>query len=189
VFRRKEKTPNGWAPKGDYILVRPCIAAERTAGGLYLPEEARERPQKGVVLAVGPGLTSELGGQALTPQSQIGDLVVFGKYAGVDFDLDGEPVLLMRDQEALARKPQASFTLVEHVDPRGRKVQHEEGLTCEHCPRPNFEKERERLRAERQEIGEKVGDPVVYISGGPVEANRGEAASQLVGPDGRSPLA
>jgi chaperonin GroES len=134
----------GWRPKGDQLLVRPLITADRTDGGLFIPDEARERPQRGIVLAVGPGLAAELTGQLVAPQSQVGDLVLFGKYAGMTEDLgDGQEVIIMRDQEALAAKPAGSFTLVEHVDARGRRHIHEEGMACEHCPGVDLEQLRQ----------------------------------------------
>jgi chaperonin GroES len=127
-------TVGGWQARGDQLLVRPLLTADRTHGGLFIPDDARERPQKGVVLAVGPGLASELSGNITPCQSNVGDLVLFGKYAGMAEDLGDEQVIIMRDQEALCAKPAGSYTLVEHIDGRGRPVFHEEGLTCEHCP-------------------------------------------------------
>lgn len=138
LFEGKKPTPqgraNGWQPRGDQILVRALLTADRTQGGLFIPDDARERPQKGVVLAVGPGLASELSGQQIPPQSRIGDLVLFGKFAGMTEDLDGEQIIIMRDQEAVCAKPEGSYSLTEHADAKGRQVFHEEGLTCEFCP-------------------------------------------------------
>ncbi len=140
-----------WQPLADQILVRALIPADRTATGLLiLPENNRERPQQGIVVAVGPGAFVE-GVGLVTPQVDAGDLVAFGKYAGIDFELDGEPVLLMRDREALARKVAGTYELVEHEIAYGvgtRRVAHEAGRLCEHCQpvKSTFlEEERERL--------------------------------------------
>jgi chaperonin GroES len=122
---------NSWHPLGDQILVRPLIAADRTASGLYLPDQHRERPQSGVVLALGPRVPP--GGSL-----DVGDLVAYGKFAGVTFTLDtGEDVLLMRETEILARKVAGEYALTEHTVTVGlapRTVAHEAGSRCEHCP-------------------------------------------------------
>jgi chaperonin GroES len=140
-------TTTAWQPLADQILVRPLIPADRSAGGIVLAETNRERPQQGVVLAVGPG--EYLDRAFRECQVHTGDLVSFGKYAGIDFELDGEIVLLMRDREALARKVAGTFALVEHTLPHnGRVVAHEAGRQCEHCPVEKsavLEEERRRL--------------------------------------------
>lgn len=119
---------SAWEPVGDQILVRPLIAADRTASGLLLPEQNRERPQTGIVMAIGPSITRAI---------SVGDLVAFGKYAGMTFQVDGEDVLLMRDLEALARKTVGAYELCEHEIEVGvgtRRVFHELSDRCEHCP-------------------------------------------------------
>lgn len=146
-----------WQPLADQIIVRPLIAADRTAGGLFLAETHRERPQHGVVVAAGPGAYE--GGQFTPTTVSAGDLVAFGKYAGVEFEVDGQPVLLMRDREALARKLPGTFELVEH-EVSSRTVVHEAGHTCEHCPReknPYLEEERRRLVSESSVVGDGTG--------------------------------
>lgn len=148
-----------WLPLADQILVRPLIAADRTASGLLIPDANREKPQLGVVVRV-----NELGwredGSYKLPDVQVGELVAFGKYAGVAFDLDGEDVLLMREREALARRPVASFTLVTHTVTHGiatREVCHLAGGRCEHCPEEPksalLEEERARLLSEQANQG------------------------------------
>lgn len=149
-----------WQPLGDQILVRSLIAADRTASGLILPEQHREKPQTGIVMAIGPG-TWEQQEAAGRPGGDIsdlrnvqrGDLVAFGKFAGVTFTLDtGEDVLLMRETEILARKPVGQFDLVRHTVAHGigeKTVMHEAGARCEHCPEEPksafLEEERRRL--------------------------------------------
>jgi chaperonin GroES len=127
---------NTWQPLHDQILVRPLLSADRTASGLIIPDDTRERPQSGVVLAVGPGALTEMGVLAAVIV-QVGDLVAFGKFAGVTFAIDGEDVLLMREREALARKLDGTFELVAHtitVGVKERVVYHEVDGRCEHCP-------------------------------------------------------
>jgi chaperonin GroES len=137
-----------WQPLGDQILVRPLVSADRTSGGLVIPDEARERPQRGVVLAVGDGAPAELTGERRPVGVRVGDLVMFGQYAGVSHAIDGQPVLLMRDQEALARVEAGGFALVEHTDPRGQVLAHLEGETCDQCPRADLSAERAKLLAD-----------------------------------------
>jgi chaperonin GroES len=136
-----------WEPQHDQLLVRPLTPADRTAGGvLIIPDAARERPHQGVVIAVGPGAIATLNGTTIPVGSKPGDLVAFGKYAGMDFDIDGKLVLIMRDVEALIRRPAGSFALVEHED---GKYAHVAGYVCEHCPKvvsELIEQERARLR-------------------------------------------
>jgi chaperonin GroES len=127
-----------WQPLGHQILVRPLIAADRTASGIVIPDAGkdRERPQTGLVLAVGPGSMDD--GQFRACRVDVGDLVAFGKYAGVTFVVDdGEEILNMRDLEVLGRKTAGSFVLVWHEVSKGittRMVAHETGVRCEHCP-------------------------------------------------------
>jgi chaperonin GroES len=121
-----------WQPKHDQLIVRPLTPADRTASGLLvIPEEGRERPQSGIVIAAGPGMVAAQTGVLVPVSSQVGDLVAFGKYAGSEFDVDGKRVLVMRDLEAILRKPAGSYELVEHED---GKYAHEAGFICDHCP-------------------------------------------------------
>ncbi|MGE0590898.1 MAG: co-chaperone GroES [Vicinamibacterales bacterium] len=141
-----------WEPKYDQLLVRPLTPANMSRMGIVLPDpEGRERPQFGVVLAVGPGLRAELTGTLVTCATAVGDLVAFGKYAGAEMALetDHPPVLVMRDLEAILRKPAGTYTLVEH---EGGKYVHEAAYLCEYCPRESsalIAEERARLVAAR----------------------------------------
>lgn len=144
---RSDMQTTTWEPKHDQIIVRPLTPADRSASGLLvLPEEGRERPQTGVVLAIGPGIHAADTGALVEVTSRVGDLVAFGKYAGAEFDVDGRRVLVMRDLEAILRKPASAFELVEHED---GKYAHEAGYLCDHCPSASLDAERERLRRER----------------------------------------
>jgi chaperonin GroES len=148
-----------WTPRGDILLVLPLVAADRTAGGLVIPDAHRERPQTGLVLAVGPGLHAPDTGALVPVLSQVGDLVTFGAYAGSSFEIDGTPCLLMRDMETMAAKAPGTYALVQHGSD-GRQI-HEAGLTCEACPLPApsryLAEERARLVAEKGEARETDG--------------------------------
>ena len=87
-------------PLHDRLLVQRNDSATQTAGGLYLPETAKEKPVEGTVLAVGEGrLTEE--GKTLPLQVQVGDRIIFGKYSGTEIKLDGEERLILREDDVL----------------------------------------------------------------------------------------
>lgn len=139
-----------WEPKHDQLIIRPLTPADRTLGGMVIiPDAARERPQRGVVVAIGPGVVAPDTGAHVPVSSQVGDLVMFGKYAGSEIDIDGKAHLVMRDLEAFLRKPLGSYELLEH---EGGKYVHEAGYLCDYCPASTaLQEERERLRQERFE--------------------------------------
>ncbi len=85
----------------DRVLVKPIEHEERTKGGVYLPDTAKERPQRGEVMAVGPGRILE-NGQRLEPTVKVGDKVLFGKYAGTEIKIEGEEYIILRESEILA---------------------------------------------------------------------------------------
>jgi chaperonin GroES len=88
-------------PLHDRLIVRPAAAEEKTAGGLYVPDTAKEKPQKGEVLAVGTGKYDEAG--KLVPMAvKVGDTVLYGKYSGTEIAVDGEDVLIMRESDVFA---------------------------------------------------------------------------------------
>jgi len=87
-------------PLDDRLLVQRNDSATQTAGGLYLPETAKEKPVEGTVLAVGDGrLTEE--GKTLPLQVKVGDRIIFGKYSGTEIKLDGEERLILREDDVL----------------------------------------------------------------------------------------
>jgi chaperonin GroES len=89
-------------PLDDRIVVQPLEAEEKTAGGLYLPDTAKEKPQCGTVIAVGPGKLLDNGTRA--PLSvAIGDEIIYGKYSGSDIEIDGQEVKILRESDALAK--------------------------------------------------------------------------------------
>ena len=86
-------------PMGDKVVVKASTAEERTAGGIVLPDAAREKPQQGTVVAVGPGRVLDNGERAPVAV-QVGDTVIFSKYGGNEIKLDGEELLIL-DQESI----------------------------------------------------------------------------------------
>ncbi len=88
-------------PLDDRILVKQCDAEERTAGGIVLPDTAKEKPQRGKVIATGPGKLLDSGKRS-TMSLKKGDEVFYGKYAGTDIKIDGEEYVILREQDVLA---------------------------------------------------------------------------------------
>jgi chaperonin GroES len=83
-------------PLADRVLVEPAPAEEKTAAGIIIPDTAKEKPQKGIVVAVGPGKKDE-------PMTvQVGDSVLYGKYAGTELTIDGSNYLIMRESDIVA---------------------------------------------------------------------------------------
>jgi chaperonin GroES len=88
-------------PLHDRIVIKRKSEEERTAGGLYIPEAAKERPTEATVVAVGNGRVQEDG--SVRPLGvKAGDTVLFGKYAGTEIKLDGEELLIIREEDVLA---------------------------------------------------------------------------------------
>ncbi|HIG74847.1 MAG TPA: co-chaperone GroES [Bacteroidetes bacterium] len=86
-------------PLADRVVVRPQEAEEQTASGLYIPDTAKEKPQRGTVVAAGPGKVEN--GTKVDMTVSEGDTVLYGKYAGTEISLDGEDVLIMRESDIL----------------------------------------------------------------------------------------
>jgi len=89
-------------PLDDRIVVQPLEAEEKTAGGLYLPDTAKEKPQRGTVIAVGPGKLLDCGKRG-EMSVHIGDEVIYGKYSGSDIEVDGHEVKIIRENDVLAK--------------------------------------------------------------------------------------
>lgn len=87
-------------PLFDKIVVEAVESEEKTAGGLFLPDSAKEKPQNAKVLAVGPG--GMVDGKEVTMQIKVGDVILYNKYAGSDFKLDGKEVTILRQSDVLA---------------------------------------------------------------------------------------
>jgi len=88
-------------PLGSRVVVEPIEAEEVTAGGIVLPETAKEKPQKGKVLSVGPGDRDE-DGDRIKMDVEEGDTVLFAKYAGTEIKVDGKKLLILRESDLLA---------------------------------------------------------------------------------------
>ena len=83
-------------PLADRVLVAPAEAEQKTAGGIIIPDTAKEKPQKGTIVTVGPGKKDE-------PMTvKVGDAVLYGKYAGTELSLEGENYLIMKESDILA---------------------------------------------------------------------------------------
>lgn len=82
-------------PLADRVVIQPVEAEAKTASGIIIPDTAKEKPQRGTVIAVGPGKKDE----PLTVKE--GDTVLYGKYSGTEINLDGEDVLIMRESDIL----------------------------------------------------------------------------------------
>ena len=89
-------------PLDDRIVVRPSEAEEKTASGLVIPDTAKEKPQQGEVLAVGPGRRSDQTGDLIPLDVQVGDTVVYSKYGGTEITVDGEDLLILSARDVLA---------------------------------------------------------------------------------------
>jgi len=89
-------------PLEDRVVVQPMEAEERTAGGIVLPDSAKEKPQRGHVMALGPGKLLE-SGQRATMSLAIGDEVIYGKYSGSEIEVDGHDVKILRESDILAK--------------------------------------------------------------------------------------
>ena len=89
-------------PLDDRVIVEPLDAEETTAGGIVLPNSAQEKPQRGTVLAVGPGKLLD-SGQRGELSVAVGDEVIYGKYGGTDIEIDKEEVKILRESDILAK--------------------------------------------------------------------------------------
>jgi chaperonin GroES len=83
-------------PLADRVVVKPQVAEDKTKSGLIIPDSAKEKPQKGEVLAVGPGKKDE------PTELKVGDSVLYGKYAGQEINIEGEDYLIMRESDVIA---------------------------------------------------------------------------------------
>ena len=89
-------------PLDDRVVVEPVEAEERTAGGIVLPDTAKEKPQRGTVISVGPGKLLDSGNRGELSVS-VGDVVIYGKYSGSDIEVGGKDVKILREGDILAK--------------------------------------------------------------------------------------
>jgi chaperonin GroES len=89
-------------PGSDRVVIEAAAAEEKTASGIIIPDTAKEKPQKGIVVAAGPGKYAELTGTIIPMAYKIGDVVLYGKYAGTEISVDGKEYLIMRESDIFA---------------------------------------------------------------------------------------
>ena len=89
-------------PLGDRVVIKPTPKEEVSKGGIVLPDTAKEKPQEGKIIAVGPGRLTEEGNR-IAMEVKKGDKVIYSKYAGTEFKLDGEELIIMREGDILAK--------------------------------------------------------------------------------------
>jgi len=87
-------------PLGDRVLVRPLNEAEEKVGSIYIPDTAKEKPQEGIIDAVGPGVHKD--GKLIPLEVKVGDKVLYGKYSGTEIKKDGQEYLIVRESDILA---------------------------------------------------------------------------------------
>ena len=88
-------------PLADRVIIKPSPSDEKTKGGLFVPDTAKEKPVIGEVVAVGPGKVTE-DGKKITPEVKVGDKVLYGKYSGTEVTVEGEEFLIMREADIFA---------------------------------------------------------------------------------------
>lgn len=108
-------------PLEDRIVVRPSESEETTASGLVIPDTAKEKPQQGEVLAVGPGRRSEQTGELVPMDVSVGDTVVYSKYGGTEISSAGEDLLILNARDVLATIKQAAMTKILKFDEEARR--------------------------------------------------------------------
>jgi chaperonin GroES len=90
-------------PLADRVLVKPIEKEEKTKSGIYLPDTAKEKPQEGKVLAVGPGKMTD-DGKRIPLDLKVGDTVIYAKYGGTEIKVDDEDLIILRESDILAKK-------------------------------------------------------------------------------------
>jgi chaperonin GroES len=90
-------------PLADHVVVKPLAKEEKTRSGIYIPDTAKEKPQEGEIIAVGPGrLTDE--GTRIVVDLKVGDIVIYARYGGSEIKIDDQELVIMRESDILARK-------------------------------------------------------------------------------------
>jgi len=90
-------------PLGDRIVVKPLAREEVTKGGIIIPDTAKEKPQEGEVVAVGPGRVSD-SGKRIAMEVAVGDKVVYNKYSGTEFKIDDVEYMILRESDVIAKR-------------------------------------------------------------------------------------
>lgn len=90
-------------PLGDRVIAKPVEKEEKTKSGIYLPDTAKEKPQEGTIVAVGPGKKTE-DGKIIPLDVKVGDTVIYAKYGGTEIKVEGEELIILRESDILAKK-------------------------------------------------------------------------------------
>jgi chaperonin GroES len=90
-------------PMGNRLVVKPMQSEEKTKSGIYLPDTAKEKPQEGKVIAVGPGRVTDEG-KRIPMEVEVGDIIIYTKYGGSEIKIDEEELIIMREDDILAKK-------------------------------------------------------------------------------------
>ena len=90
-------------PLGDRVVIKPSKREEVSKGGIVLPDTAKEKPQEGEIIAVGPGKMTD-DGKRIAMDVKVGDIVVYARYAGTEFKIDDEEMIVVRESDILAKK-------------------------------------------------------------------------------------
>ncbi len=90
-------------PLADRVVVKPVPKEEKTKSGIYIPDTAKERPQEGDIIAVGPGRLTE-DGKRIAMDLKVGDRVIYAKYGGTEIKIDDQELVIMRESDILAKK-------------------------------------------------------------------------------------
>lgn len=88
-------------PLADRVIIQPVDEPEQQVGGIIIPDTAKEKPQQGKVVAIGPGRFSDAG-ERVKPEVSVDDMVLYGKYAGTEVTIEGEDYLIMRESDIFA---------------------------------------------------------------------------------------
>ena len=96
----KSETAAKVTPLADRVVIKALEESEQMRGGLYIPDTAKEKPQQGQIIAVGPGRFDE--GKRVPMEVKVGDKVLYGKYSGTEVTVDGEQLLILRESDVLA---------------------------------------------------------------------------------------
>ncbi len=90
-------------PLGDRLVVKPIQSEEKTKSGIYLPDTAKEKPQEGKVIAVGPGRIAD-DGKRIPVDVEVGDIIIYAKYGGAEIKIEDEDLIILREPDILAKK-------------------------------------------------------------------------------------
>lgn len=88
-------------PLADRVLIEPAVAETQTKSGIYIPDNAKEKPMQGTIIAMGPGKRNEKG-DIIAPEVKVGDVVLYGKYSGTEVSVDGKNYLIVRESDIFA---------------------------------------------------------------------------------------